>query len=138
LVREQHQHVGRNAVRNQRGDAVVVAEPDFVVRDGVVLVDDGQHAEFEQTRQRLSSVKVLLTVSEVVGHQKNLARHDTVRCEDGVVTLHQATLADRGKRLQGSHVGRPLRKTKGSDTGGNGTTGDEKNLVAVIAQPRDL
>ena len=42
-VGEQHQQVGADEVGDEGGDAVVVAEADLVVGDGVVLVDD-RHA----------------------------------------------------------------------------------------------
>ena len=40
--------VGPHEVGHEGGEAVVVAEADLVVRDGVVLVDQGHHAELEQ------------------------------------------------------------------------------------------
>ena len=46
-------------VRDERGEPVVVAVADLVVGDGVVLVDDRQHAEVEQALQRLAGVQVL-------------------------------------------------------------------------------
>ena len=49
-------------VRDERGDAVVVAEADLVDGDGVVLVDDGHAAEVEQAQQRLAGVQVLPAV----------------------------------------------------------------------------
>jgi hypothetical protein len=39
-VREQHEQVRVHEMRDERGDAIVVAPPDLVVRDRVVLVDD--------------------------------------------------------------------------------------------------
>ena len=57
---------------NERGEAVVVAEPDLVVGDGVVLVDDGHGAELEQARERLAGVEVLAAVDEVVRHEQHL------------------------------------------------------------------
>ena len=48
LVGEQHQQVGADQVGDEGGHAVVVAEADLVVRDGVVLVDDRHHAQLEQ------------------------------------------------------------------------------------------
>ena len=47
-VGEQHEQVGADEVGDEGGEAVVVAEADLVVGDGVVLVDDGHDAEVEQ------------------------------------------------------------------------------------------
>ena len=51
-VGEQHEQVGGEQVGDERGQAVVVAEADLVVGDGVVLVDDRHHAELEQPAER--------------------------------------------------------------------------------------
>ena len=45
LVGEDHQRVGFDQIGDQRAERVVVAEPDLVDRDGVVLVDDRDHAQ---------------------------------------------------------------------------------------------
>ncbi len=73
LVGQQHQQVGADQVGDEGGHAVVVAEADLVVGDGVVLVDDGHDAELEQARQRRPGVEVLLAHHEVEGRQQHLA-----------------------------------------------------------------
>ena len=47
-VGEQHEQVGADVVRDERGDAVVVAVARLVVGDRIVLVDDRHAAELEQ------------------------------------------------------------------------------------------
>ena len=47
-VGEQDEQVGTEELGDERCDAVVVAEADLVVGQGVVLVDDGDHTELEQ------------------------------------------------------------------------------------------
>ena len=59
-VGEQHEQVGVDQVGDEGGEPVVVAEADLVVGDGVVLVDDGHHAELEQPGERAAGVQVLL------------------------------------------------------------------------------
>ena len=73
LVGEQHQQVGADEVGDERGQAVVVAEADLVVGDGVVLVDDGHDAELEQPGQRRPGVQVLLADHEVERGEQHLA-----------------------------------------------------------------
>ena len=53
-IGEQHQQVGLEQVRHEGGQPVVVAEADFVVGDGVVLVDDRDYTEVEQDAERLT------------------------------------------------------------------------------------
>ena len=88
-VGEQHEQVGADEVGDQRGQAVVVAEADLVVGDGVVLVDDGHHAELEQALERLAGVQVLLAVDEVEWREQDLAGDQVVRGQGLVVDLHQ-------------------------------------------------
>ena len=71
-VGEQDEHVGGDEVGDEGGDAVVVAEADLVVGDGVVLVDDRHAAELEQADERLAGVEVLAAVDEVVRVEQHL------------------------------------------------------------------
>ena len=59
-VGEQDQQVGVEQVGHEGGEAVVVAEADLVVGDGVVLVDDRYDAELEQPVEGPPGVQVLL------------------------------------------------------------------------------
>ena len=77
-VGEQHEHVGVDEVGDQRGQAVVVAEADLVVGDGVVLVHDGHHTELEQAQQRAPGLQVLAALHEVERGQQHLAGHQVV------------------------------------------------------------
>ena len=77
-VGEQHEQVGVEEVGDQRGEAVVVAEADLVVGDGVVLVDDRHHAELEQPAERAPGVEVLLADDEVERGEQHLARDEAV------------------------------------------------------------
>ena len=105
-VGEQHEQVGVDEVGDQRGEPVVVAEADLVVGDGVVLVDDRNHAELEQAGQRLARVQVLLAVHEVERREQHLAAHEAVGVERVVVDPHEPALADGGDGLQRRQIGR--------------------------------
>ena len=65
-------------VGDEGGEAVVVAEADLVVGDGVVLVDDGHHAQVEQPPERGAGVEVLLADDEVEGREEHLPGHEPV------------------------------------------------------------
>ena len=108
-VGEQHEQVGADQVRDQRGEPVVVAVADLVVGDGVVLVDDRHDAEVEEAPQRLARVEVLRAHAEVVGREQHLAREQPVPAQDRAEALDQPRLADRGDRLQRADVGRARR-----------------------------
>ena len=72
-VGEQDEQVGGDQVGDQRGQPVVVPEPDLVVGGGVVLVDHRHDAQLEQPGQGLAGVEVLLAVDEVERRQQDLA-----------------------------------------------------------------
>ena len=77
-VGEQHEQVGGQQVGDERGQAVVVAEADLVVGDGVVLVDHRDDAEVEQAPSVAAGVEVLLADREVERGEQHLAAHQPV------------------------------------------------------------
>ena len=72
-VGQQHQRVGADQMGDQRGEPVVVAEPDLVGGDGVVLVDDRDRMQRAQPVQRALGVGVLHPHRDVVRGQQYLA-----------------------------------------------------------------
>ena len=100
-VGEQHQQVGVDQVRDQRGQPVVVAEPDLGGRHRVVLVDDREHAELEELGEGLVGVAVVRAPGHVVDGEQHLAGHDAVPRQLLGVAVHQQPLADRRRGLLG-------------------------------------
>ena len=137
-VGEQDEQVGLHGVRHERRDPVVVAVAQLVAGDRVVLVDDRDAAELEQTLQRLAPVQVLVPIDEVVRVDEHLGTDQPVTGELVVVHLHEARLADRRDRLQRQRVGRPGGEPERGDTGGDRSRRDEQHLVAIAAQGGDL
>ena len=128
-VGEQHEHVGADEVRDQRGEPVVVAVADLVVGDGVVLVDDRDDTEVEEAAQRLARVQVLRAHAEVVGREQHLAREQPVPAEDRAEALHQPRLADRRDRLQRPDVGGAHVHAERGQAGGDRARADQHDLV---------
>ncbi len=79
-IGQQHQEIGVHVVCHQRCDAIVVAVAQFVTGDRVVLVDDRDAAQFDQSQQRLAGVQILPAVDEIVGHEQHL-RGDEIDVE---------------------------------------------------------
>jgi len=71
-VRQQDQRARPDHVGDQGGQPVVVAEPDLVGGDRVVLVHHGQHAQFEQPAKGPLGVAVVRAAHEVVRGQQDL------------------------------------------------------------------
>ena len=107
-VGEQHEQVGGEQVGDQRGQAVVVAEADLVVGDGVVLVDHRHHAEVEQPAERGAGVEVLLADREVERGEQHLAADEAVGGEGALVDPHEPALAHRRGGLQRDGVPRAV------------------------------
>ena len=119
---------------NERGEAVVVAEADLVIGDGVVLVDHGHDAEGEQALERLAGVEVLLTVPEVERSQQDLARNEAVGGEHHVPRRHQPVLAHGRHRLERGQIGRtppPEDFGQGRQPGADRARAHHHDLVAV-------
>ena len=109
-VAEQQQRVRVHQVRDQGGEAVVVAEPDLVGGHGVVLVDDGHDPEVEQPRQRPVRVAVVHAPDGVVGGQQHLPDLQPVPGERRRVVRDEQPLPDGGGRLLRRQVPRAGRQ----------------------------
>ena len=129
-VGQQDERVGPGDVRHERGEPVVVAEPDLLGGDRVVLVDDRQRAEGEQPVDGLLGVAVVAAAGQVVGGQQHLADGDVVPGERVGVGLHQPQLADARRRLGGGQVAGPAAHAQRRQTGGDRAGGDEDDLAA--------
>ena len=105
-VGEQDQQVGAHEMRDERRQAVVVAEADLVVGDRVVLVDDRHDTELDQPFEGGSRVEVLLADAEVERREQHLSADDPVAFQQPVVDPHQPALSDGRHRLQGHRVTR--------------------------------
>ncbi len=136
-VRQQQQRVGLDQRGDQRGQPVVVAEPDLVGGDGVVLVDDRYRAEVEQPAQRPVRVAVVHPPGDVVDGQQHLPDGEPVAGERLRVRLHQQSLADARRGLLGGQVARPLAEPQRCQTGGDGAGGDEHDLAGLRAIARE-
>ena len=129
-VGEQDERVGLGDVRDEGGEAVVVAEPDLLGRHRVVLVDDRQRPEREQPLHRLVGVAVVAAPGQVVGGQQHLADGDAVPGEGVGVGLHQPELPDAGRGLRRRQVTRPAAQPQRGQPGGDRAGGDEHDLAA--------
>ena len=124
-------------VGDQRGQPVVVPESDLLVGHGVVLVDDGHHAQIDQVAQRPAGVQVLRAVDEVERRQQDLAGEDAMGVETLLPQAHQAVLSDGGHGLQDGRVRGPLlAPAQRVPAGGDGTGGDDHHDVPVACVPR--
>ena len=119
-VSEQHEGVRAHDIRHQRGQAVVVTEPDFVIRQSIVLVDDRHDAQIKQTIQGALRVVVLRRPDCVLRGDEDLADPDTETAERHLIPGHEQSLADGCARLLRRDIGRPTfeaeRPESGSDS----------------------
>ena len=130
-IRQQHEQIGVHQARHQCGEAVVVAEPDLVGRDGVVLVDDGQDAQPHQPLHGALRVAAVLLVGEVAGGEQHLPGDDAVAVEAFLVTEDEHVLADRRGRLLGGQVGGSTDQLQIGQSGGDGAGGHQDDFGAA-------
>ena len=134
-VREQHQRVGPHQVGDQCGQPVVVAEPDLVRGDGVVLVDHGDGAELEQPGEGAQRVAVVGLAGEVVDGEQHLADHQRVRGEQGVVALDQQPLTHGRRRLLTGQVAGPMPHAERGHAGRDRAGGDQDDVAPGLPEP---
>jgi hypothetical protein len=99
-IRQDHEQIGVDEVRDERRQPVVIAEADLLDGDRVVLVDDRNHAEREQAVQRRARVEVPLATDEIVLREKDLPDLHLPARERALIRVHEHPLPDRGRRLK--------------------------------------
>ena len=88
-VGEQHEQVGRNQVRGQRSEPVVVPEPDLVGGHRVVLVHDRDDTQVQQPVERAPRVAVVRAAHHVLGGEQHLPDAQVRAGERPAVALDQ-------------------------------------------------
>lgn len=125
-------------VGDEGGEPVVVAEPDLVGGDGVVLVDDRQGAHGQQLVERAVGVAVVGAAADVVGGEQHLADADAVPGEGGGVAGDQQALADAGGGLLPGQVAGAARQAERREPGGDRAGGDEDHLAVRAGLGQDV
>ena len=77
-----------DALAHQRGQRVVVAQRVLLAGDGVVLVDDGDGSQLQQTLQRIAQVVQPVFVVEILPGQQHLGHSVVVLAKQPVVGVH--------------------------------------------------
>ena len=139
-VSEQHEMLGVDQVGHQRGDAIVVAEANFVVGYGVVLVDHRHHAQFEQALHGAARVHVLRAHDEVEGREEHLAPDEPMACQFVHVVPDEAPLAHGRHRLQRRNVARAAiaTETEQRQASGDGSRRHDHASMPGVPQRSDL
>src|SRR5579875_89163 len=138
-VGQEDEQVRRCEVRDQRSKPVVVAEADLLVRDGVVLVDDGDDAEAEEVLERAARVQVPAAVTEVERREEDLAHDEPLDAEAVLPGAHEPLLADGRDGLQDRRVGRTgAGCTERRPPAGDRARADEDHAVPGAHEPRQL
>ena len=106
--------------------------------DRVVLVDDGNHAEFEERVQRCAQVPVADGIEEVVFGEEHLRDAAAETIERIIVERHQARLANRSAGLHLFERLRTLGQTESRDAKSDSTGADHEDVDAAAAQRCNL
>ena len=97
---------------HQRGDPVVVAEPDLVIGNSVVLVHHGHDAQFEESGEGAPGMQVLGPHEEVERRQQHLSGNQVVPAQLLAVGTDEAALPDRRDGLECHGVAGPALTTE--------------------------
>ncbi len=94
------QRIGIDQRRDHGGEIVVVAQLQFVHRNGVVLVDHRQRAQRQQFLQGGPRIEVTAAVPQIVVGQQHLRDRPF---EETLPQANQLRLSERGQRLPFGH-----------------------------------
>ena len=131
-VRQEDEHIGVDAPCHDGGECIVVADDDLVGGDGVVLVDDGQCPQLQQTVQGVGKVETPGIVGSIVAGDQQLGNRVVVLAEQLVVCIHQLTLTHSGGGLFGQDVFRPLPQSQLAHAHADGAGGNQYQLMSGI------
>ena len=122
---------------------IVVAEQtvlgfDLCVAYGVILIDDRDHAHFQQGVERIGQVFLLLFLLDVLCIEKDLGYGLVIIPEKLVIEVHEAALSDSGGGLFHTHavVVRAALHAQLVPSHGNGSGGDQDHFVSHILDIR--
>ena len=120
LVSQQDQQVSIDQGGNQCREIVVVAHADFLGGNGIVFIDDGDDALFEERGESVACIDKTLAVLHVGTRQQNLADAHLVDGKKVFPHAHQLQLADGSKQLLADNRRRQLREIEMSTPGSDG------------------
>ena len=100
-------------------------------RDRVVLVDDREDAQAEQSLHGAAGVRAVHRVLEVAGGEQHLPGDDAERAQRLLVAVDQDVLPDRGRRLLRREVARTLVEQQERHPGRDRAGRDEHDLGAA-------
>ena len=118
--------------------AVVIAELQFADGYGVVFIDNGQHAPFQQFGKGIARIEEALTRAQVIAGQQHLSGGHAVRKKHLVPALHELPLPHccrgltRRKARGFNHM--PARGKRGPTSGHS--AGRNKHQTARLRAPR--
>lgn len=133
-VRKQHQKLRPNTGRDSGGESVIVANLDLLCGDGVVFADDGQDPQGQKPLQGIMEVGFPVGVLSVRTGDQQLCHRVAIPGEQLVVGVHQFALANGGSGLLGGNIPGTLRQVELAHAHGNGTGGDQNDLVPGVFQ----
>ncbi len=137
-VRENHQQVRIGQVSHFAREGVVVTDPDFIDRDGVVFIDDGHDAETDECRECMAGVQKSAAISEILVGEQNLRHVNIETFKRFFISPHEPALPHGCGRLLDREALGILLQLQLSDAGDNGTGRDHQDFPTRCSEYRDV
>ena len=137
-AREDHEVLGPDHLRHFGGQAVVVADADFLGRDRIVLVHDRDHPGFEQAVDGIAGVEEPPVILEIAQRQQDLRDLETVFMADLLVSVEQQRHPAGGGGLLVADPGGFRRFADRLQAQRDRAGGTEDDVVSLAAQLRHV
>ena len=131
-IGQQHQGIGPHQLGHQGGEGIVVAELDFLGGDGVVFIDDGHGAVFQQAAEGIDHVGFAAVVLHHVPGEQHLGGDVAILGKLLVVCIHQLALADGGGGLLAADVPGAFLQPQVAGPHADGAGGDQHDFPAGV------
>ena len=136
-ISQQDERVSLNHLRDESSKTIIVTETQLSSGHRVVLVENRNDAEAEETRQRGSHVRVVVAAHHVVRRQQYLGSIEVMCLESGRPPRHQEPLPHRSGGLHARQVLRLRRESEGIQARGDRARRHDDDLAVCTAPARN-
>ena len=99
LIGKNNEEFGLCEIRYVSGKRIIIADLDFINRNGIILVDDGNHIVMEQRPEGIIHTRIAFPVREIVPREEHKRSPLPVSTKPLLVSSHQPNLSDSRRGL---------------------------------------
>ena len=133
-IRKNDQCIRIHKSRHHGRKAVVVANLDLIHRHRVILIDDGNGSHLKKRQQSITGMNILMVPCGIFLREQELTHDLAVFRKEFLIHVHEHSLPNSGHCLFPRNGVRLLVEPKLSQSGCNGTGGNQQDFLALVRE----